>query len=288
MSEHTQPGTGFTLVPDDKGYHRVEELPDLGVVVRTMRLPYVDVEGHGRMPVLPPSVNVHTLGDANGKALYWREIRGDDNDAAIDARRQEVIDRLRAGTIRHDGTHLHIEDVAVEVYRYMEGRLAYYEQHDDIADDSVDDPESWAYNTLAVTLRDDAYDAFDLWDEEEEDADDGRPQRVADRLATVSVDWGLIGMPSTTDWIVRGMAGDIVARWEEHRTAATEGRLPSSMAPHEIERLGLQLLIEEMEARGPLTSMDDVQATAASKLNDLTARRWARRPTHSHDESDEG
>lgn len=276
MSKHTQPAPDFTRVPDDKGYHCVEERPDLGVVVRISRWPYVDVEGHGRMPFMPPTVNVHTLGDANGKPLYWQEIRGDDSDAALDARRQDVIDRLRAGTIRHDGTHLHIDDMAVQVYRYMEERLAYYEQHDDIADDSVDDPESWAYNTLAVTLRDDAYDAFDLWDEEEDEADDERPQRVADRLAAVGVNWWLIGMPPTTDWIVRGMAGDIVARWEERRTAATEGRLPSSMAPHEIERLGLQLLIEEMEACGPLTSMDDVQATAASKLNDLTARRWAR------------
>ncbi len=276
MSEHTQPGTGFTLVPDDKGYSRIEELPELGVVVCTFRFPYVDVEGDGRMPVLPPSVNVHTLGDANGKALYWREIRGDDNDAAIDARRQEVIDRLRAGTIRHDGTHLHVEDVAVEVYRYMEERLAYYEQHDAIVDDSVDDPESWAYNTLVETLHDDAYDAYDLWDEEEDEADDDRPQRVTDRLAAVGIDWGIIGMPPTTRAIVNGLASDIVQRWEERRTAATEGRLPSSMAPHEMERLGLQLIIEEMEARGPLTSMDDVQATAASKLNDLTARRWAR------------
>jgi len=288
MSEHTQPVPDFTLVPDDKGYHRMEEMPDLGVRVYTSRLPYVDVEGHGRMPFMPPSVSVYTLGDANDEPLYWQEIRGDDSDAALDARRQDVIDRLRAGTIRHDGTHLHIEDVAVEVYRYMEERLAYYEQHDDIADDSVDDPESWAYNTLAATLRADAYDLYDLWDEDEGEADDDRPGRVSDRLAAAGINWELFGAPPTTDWIVRGLAGDIVRRWEEHRTAATEGRLPSSMAPHEHERLGLQLLIEEMEARGSATTVDDVLPMVAAKLNDLTARRWVRPPTRSHDEPDEG
>jgi len=277
-----------TLVLDDKGYSRMEELPELGVVICTFRSPYVDVEGHGRMPFMPPSVSVHTLGDANGKPLYWQEIRGDDSDAALDARRQDVIDRLRAGTIRHDGTHLHIEDMAVEVYRYMEERLAYYEQHDDITDDSVDDPESWAYNTLAATLRADAYDLYDLWDEDEGEADDDRPGRVSDRLAAAGINWGLFGAPPTTDWIVRGLAGDIVARWAERRTASSEGRRPSSMAPHEHERLGLQLLIEEMEARGPATTVDDVLPMVAAKLNDLTARRWARPPTRSHDESDEG
>lgn len=285
MSEHTQPVPDFTLVPDDKGYHRMEEMPDLGVRVYTARLPYVDVEGYGRMPVMPPTVNV--LEDSGTTVLYHRFIRGDDNDAALDARHQEVIDLLRAGTIRHDGTHLHIEDVAVEVYRYMEQRLAYYEQHDNIADDSVDDPESWAYNTLAATLRDDAYDLYDLWDEEEDEADDDRPGRVSDRLAAAGINWELFGAPPATDWIVRGLAGDIVRRWEEHRTAATEGRLPSSMAPHEHERLGLQLLIEEMEARGPATTVDDVLPMVGAKLDDLTARRWAHRPTRSHDESDE-
>ncbi len=286
MSERAQPVPDFTIAPDDKGYHRMQELPDLGVVVSTSRWPYVDVEGHGRMPAMWPTVYV--LGDSGATVLYHRPIRADDSDAAIDARHQEVIDRLRAGTIRHDGTHLLIEDMAVEVYRYMEQRLAHYEQHDNIADDSLEDPESWPYNTLVETLHYDTYDAYDLWDEEEDEADDDRPQRVADRLAAVGMDWGLIGMPPTTRAIVNGLANDIVQRWEERRTAATEGRLPSSMAPHEIERLGLQLIIEEMEARGPLTSMDDVQATAASKLNDLTARRWAHRPKRSHDESDEG
>ncbi len=100
MSKHTQPAPDFTLVPDDKGYHRMQELPDLGVRVYTSRLPYVDVEEYGRMPVMPPTVNV--LEDSGTTVLYHRFICGDDNDAALDARHQDVIDRLRAGTIRHD------------------------------------------------------------------------------------------------------------------------------------------------------------------------------------------
>ena len=189
VGDLTHPLPHATLVLDDKGYRRMEELPELGVVVCTFRSPYVNVEGHGRMPFMPPSVSVYTLGDANDKPLYWQEIRGDDSDAALDARRQDVIDRLRAGTIRHDGTHLHIEDMAVEVYRYMEGRLAYYEQHDDIADDSLDDPETWAYNTLCETLSADAYDAYDLWDEEEERAGNLQPRHVFAQLAAVGVNW---------------------------------------------------------------------------------------------------
>ncbi len=143
MSDHTAEGPRAILVPGDKGYFHAEELSDLGVVVFTQRLPYVDVEGHGRMPAMHPTVNV--LGGAGKTVLYYRLIRGDDSDAALDTRLQEVIDRLRVGTIRHDGTHLDIEDVAVEVYRYMEERLASYEQHNDITDDSLDDPESWPY-----------------------------------------------------------------------------------------------------------------------------------------------
>jgi len=274
MSDHTAEGPRAILIPGDNGYFHAEELSDLGVVVFTQRLPYVDVEGHGRMPAMHPTVNV--LGDAGKAVLYYRVIRGDDSDAALDTRLQEVIDRLRVGTIRHDGTHLDIEDVAVEVYRYMEERLASYEQHNDITDDSLDDPESWPYNTLVATLRSDAYDAYDLWDEEEDNADEDRPARVADRLTAVGVDWALLAVPPTTDWIVRELAHDIVSRWEERRTAFVEGHRPSAMAPHKRERFVLTLAMEEMEARGPGTTVDDVMPTVEAKIRDLEALRRRR------------
>lgn len=272
MSEHTQPTSGFTLVPDDKGYHRVEELPELGVVVRTSRWPYVDVEGHGRMPAMWPTVYV--LGDSGATVLYHRPIRADDSDAAIDMHHQEVIDRLHIGTIRHDGTHLRIQDVAVEVYRFMEERLAYYEQHDEIPDDSLDDPETWAYNTLCETLSADAYDAYDLWDEEEERAGNLQPGHVSAQLAAVGVNWIMsLGLPPTTDYIVRDMAYAIVARWEERHAAMTEERLPSALAPHEQERFMFQLLAEELEARGPDAIVDEVLPAVDAKLDALTALR---------------
>ncbi len=274
MNEHTQPTPDVTIVPDDKGYHRVEELSDLGLVVRTSRWPYVDVEGQGRMPVSLPTVRVDALGDADAPMLYHRFIRGNDSDAALDMRHQEVIDRLHVGTIRHDGTHLRIQDVAVEVYRFMEERLAYYEQHDEIPDDSLDDPETWAYNTLCETLSADAYDAYDLWDEEEERAGNLQPRHVSAQLAAVGVNWIMsLGLPPTTDYIVRDMAYAIVARWEERHTAMTEGRLPSALAPHEQERFMFQLLAEELETRGPDVIVDDVLPAVDAKLDALTALR---------------
>lgn len=274
MSESTRHVPHASPIPEDKGYLRAEELPDLGVIVYTSRLPYVDVEGYGAMPVMPPSVDVFKAGGT--AVLYHRFISGDDSDAALDARHQGVIDRLRTGAIRHDGTHAHIDEMAIKVYRFMEERLSYYERNGEIEDDSLDDPNASPYGTLTITLRDDAYDAYDLWNEDEEDADDDLWRRVARRLATVGITWGLVGWPSTTDWIVRDLAHDIVSRWTERRSAAAERRLPTSMAPHEREQLGLQLLVEEMEARGPQTTVGDVMPTVDARLNDLTARRWAR------------
>ena len=135
---------------------------------------------------------------------------------------------------------------------------------------------SHPYNTLVATLRSDAYDAYDLWDEEEDDADEDRPARVADRLTAVGVDWALLAGPPTTDWIVRELAHDIVSRWEERRTAFVEGHLPSAMVPHKRERFVLTLAMEEMEARGPGTTVDDVMPTVEAKIRDLEALRRRR------------
>jgi hypothetical protein len=112
-------------------YEQVTELPELGVAVHTSGARYGQTDDGTLVELMAPCVAVHRLLSAGSQGtdlepLYVRFILGDPDDAALAARHSEVVDRVRVGTIRHDGTHHSLDDdnVRAQVWTFMDETLA--------------------------------------------------------------------------------------------------------------------------------------------------------------------
>jgi hypothetical protein len=178
--------------PSAPHYEATTPLPELGVVVMTSGALYGQTDDGTLVELCAANVGVYRLG--SDAPLYLRFIDDDPDDVALAARHAEVVDRVRVGTIRHDGTHFSLDDVREQVWTFMEETLATMTTSGEAERLAAEEEEACAAARASVqagaamasympclypVLADRAYWAFDL------DQDDWTRYRVSEIVEAV-------------------------------------------------------------------------------------------------------